>query len=321
MNGLSLPTSLQWPFADSFPINLSSNPIAVALVGALSIYGIYRTVLRRVQRSEAWDPENELILITGGSSGIGKKIVEDLSLKKNRVIIFDIQQPEFKLPEDVHFYHVDITSAEAIAEVASVVRKDHGDPTVLINNAGVFYHGTILESPEREFRQTFDVNVIAHFLLVKEFLPSMVRHNKGHVITMASIASFVAVGEMVDYCCSKASILAFHEGLTQELKHFYHAPNVRTTIVHPLWVQTPMVKGFTDYQSTFGQPVMTPETVSQRVIDQILSRQGGQIILPTRLSLVSALRGMPISVQETARSFFSKIVYQVRNVRTAAKNE
>ncbi|KAJ5715444.1 uncharacterized protein N7483_012625 [Penicillium malachiteum] len=319
MNGLSLPTSLRWPFAESFPMDSPLSPIAVVLVGSLSIYGIYRTVFKR--KIEQWDPENELVLITGGSSGIGKQLVEDLCRKKNRVIIFDIQQPEFELPEDVHFYHVDITSAQAIAEVASVVRKAHGDPTVLINNAGVFYHGTILESPEREFRQTFDVNVIAHFLLVKEFLPSMVRRNKGHVVTMASIASFVAVGEMVDYCCSKASILAFHEGLTQELKHFYNAPNVRTTIVHPLWVQTPMVKGFTDYQSTFGQPVMTPKTVSKRVIDQILFRQGGQIILPTRLSLVSALRGMPISVQEMARSSFSKIVYRVRNVRAAAKDE
>ncbi|KAJ5726866.1 hypothetical protein N7493_005893 [Penicillium malachiteum] len=321
MNGLSFPTSLRWPLADSLSMNSPLSPIAVALVGSLSIYGFYRTILKRTDKIEKWDEENELVLITGGSSGIGKQIVEDLSLKKNRVIIWDIQQPEFELPDDVHFYHVDITSAQAITEVASVVRKVHGDPTVLINNAGVFYHGTILESPEREFRQTFDVNVIAHFLLVKEFLPSMVRRNKGHVVTMASIASFVAVGEMVDYCCSKASILAFHEGLTQELKHFYDAPNVRTSIVHPLWVQTPMVKGFTDYQSTFAQPVMSPKTVSERVVDQIISRQGGQIILPTRLFLASALRGLPIPVQEMARSFFSKIVYKVRDVRTAANNE
>ncbi|CAG8171343.1 unnamed protein product [Penicillium salamii] len=68
---------------------------------------------------------------------------------------------------------------------------------------------------------------------------------------MASIVSFVAVGEMVDYCCSKASTLAFYEGLTQELRHFYAAFNVLTIIVHSLWVDTPMIKGLTDYQSTF----------------------------------------------------------------------
>lgn len=54
---------------------------------------------------------------------------------------------------------------------------------------------------------------------------------------MASIVSFVAVGEMVDYCCSKASTLAFYEGLTQELRHFYAAFNVLT-----MWVNTILVQ-------------------------------------------------------------------------------
>lgn len=64
--------------------------------------------------------------------------------------------------------------------------------------------------------------------MVKEFLPSMIRDNHGHVITVASMASFVTVGEMVDYACTKASALAFHEGLGQELRYWYKAPKVRT---------------------------------------------------------------------------------------------
>lgn len=72
------------------------------------------------------------------------------------------------------------------------------------------------------------MNTLAHFLTVKEFLPSMVRHNHGHVVTMASMASFITVGEMVDYACTKASALAFHEGLSQEIRHWYGATRVRT---------------------------------------------------------------------------------------------
>lgn len=102
---------------------------------------------------------------------------------------------------------------------------------MLVNNAGVGYEGTVLDEPEAKIRQTFEVNTLAHFLTVREFLPAMVRKNHGHVVTIASMASFMALGEMVDYCCTKASALAFHEGLAQELKLWYNAPKVRTTYV------------------------------------------------------------------------------------------
>jgi short-subunit dehydrogenase len=132
---------------------------------------------------------------------------------------------------NVAFYKVDITSSENIRNVAEKIRAAHGEPTVLVNNAGVGHDGSILDEPEAKIRQTFEVNTISHFFMVREFLPSMVKRNHGHVITIASMASFVALGEMVDYCCSKASALAFHEGLSQELRYWYNAPKVRTRYV------------------------------------------------------------------------------------------
>lgn len=100
---------------------------------------------------------------------------------------------------------------------------------MLVNNAGVAYEGTVLEEDEVKIRRTIEVNTLAHFLTVREFLPAMINNNHGHVVTIASMASFLGLGEMVDYCCSKASALAFHEGLGQELKYWYKAPRVRTS--------------------------------------------------------------------------------------------
>lgn len=128
----------------------------------------------------------------------------------------------------VHFYQADITTTDSIKKVASSIRRDVGEPTVLINNAGVGYDGTILDEPEELIKRTFNVNIISHFLTVKEFLPNMIKNNHGHIITIASMASFVAVGEMADYSCSKAAALAFHETLTQELRYWYNARKVRT---------------------------------------------------------------------------------------------
>jgi short-subunit dehydrogenase len=216
----------------SAPIITSSLSV---LMGSIVLYYLHTKISERVlnnfQVSDTWIPENELVLLTGGSGGIGRQIMEDLSRQKVRVVVLDINRPTFELPENATFYQTDITSASSLSETGTAIRKSHGEPTVIVNNAGVYHHGTILGMPEEKLRQTFDVNIIAHFLIMKEFLPSMVRMNRGHVITVASMASFVTSGEMVDYACAKSGALAFQEGLRQELKYWYKAPNVRTRLV------------------------------------------------------------------------------------------
>jgi len=211
-------------------------PLTQKALGGLLALGILRSVnkslsqwsLNNWTRSERWQPAREIVLLTGGCSGIGKQVMEDLAKTGVRVVILDINEPNFTLPANVTFYRADITSSANIAEVAKAIRSDHGDPTVLINNAGVGHDGTILDEPEAMIRQTFEVNTISHFLMVKEFLPAMIRANHGHIVTIASMASFVGLAEMADYCGSKASALAFHESLRQELKAWYRAPAVRT---------------------------------------------------------------------------------------------
>jgi len=93
----------------------------------------------------------------------------------------------------------------------------------------VGHNDLIFSSTEAQVRLVFDVNTISHFLLTKEFVPDMAAKNHGHVVTVASMASFMVHAQNVDYACSKASALAFHEGLAQELKSRYGADKVRTT--------------------------------------------------------------------------------------------
>jgi short-subunit dehydrogenase len=172
--------------------------------------------------------------------------MEDLSKLGVTVVVFDIQEPTFALRESIHnpllsskpslnraasnvaFYKVDITSPSAVKDAATLVRKDHGNPTILINNAGVAFISTILNQPEAEIRLCYDVNTISHYWTVKELLPDMLEKDHGHIVTIASTASFAGAGAMADYSGSKASALAFHESLTQEVRHWYGAKRVRT---------------------------------------------------------------------------------------------
>ena len=113
--------------------------------------------------------------------------------------------------------------------MAEVIRKAHGDPTVIVNNAGIDTNKTLLQETEEEFRKLNDVNFISHFLMVKEFVPAMIEAEHGHIVAIASLASFTSFLKHVDYCCAKAAVLAFHEGLAQELKANPKARKVRTT--------------------------------------------------------------------------------------------
>lgn len=220
------------PILDLLKANPKSASILVILLGLNLLRqlnkGLNNWSLNNLGQSRRWNWRKEVVLITGGSNGIGELVARKLAKESVKVVVLDLQPPRIPFPANVHFYQANVTSAEAVRQVAEAIRQDMGNPTVLVNNAGVASMQPILEEGEENIRRTFDVNCVALFVLAKEFLPSMIKEDHGHVLTMASMASYVTIASNVDYSCSKAAALSFHEGLTQELKHRYNAKHVRT---------------------------------------------------------------------------------------------
>jgi len=238
-----LPSQLSWITSKAF----------IRTLGLIAIFDTVRKVnsklsdrlLNNGEPVAKFKKSQEIVLITGGASGIGASVAKKLAAMGVKVVIMDLNSPEEVVCEfllalfvnrrltmyeaGVTFFKVDITSSKEISEAASEIRKSVGEPTVLINNAGIGTVRTILGGSEAGIRQTFEVNTMAHFWLVKEFVPAMIKKNHGHIVTIASMASFVVHARNVDYCCTKASCVAFHEGLASELKHVYDAPNVKTS--------------------------------------------------------------------------------------------
>jgi all-trans-retinol dehydrogenase (NAD+) len=213
---------------------------AIKALRVLFALGIVSSVNRGLNRAasnswrfgagKSWDWPSEIAVVTGGSSGIGKGIVERLAALGVSVAVLDVQDLPKEMQGDarIGFYHCDVTSSESVAAAADAVRRQMGHPTILVNNAGVARPMPILKTEEAFLRRIISVNLMALWFTTQQFLPAMIQRDKGHVVTVASIASFVAVATAADYSATKAGALAFHESLVSEIKHQYKAPGVLT---------------------------------------------------------------------------------------------
>ena len=288
--------------------------VAFGVLNRLNHY-LTRFALNKWQLRSTTPPfhaPDEVCVITGGSGGIGSEVVRNLARTGMRIAIMDVSAPpsDLKAYRNVHFYESDITSAENVREVAEKIKGDLGVVSILLNNAGIGQTFDILDVSDAYLEKVFHINLISHWYTVRAFLPGMIEAKKGHILTTASMASYVAVAGMVDYCVTKAGAMSFHEGLNQELKHRYNAPFIKTTSIHPYWVQTKMFFNIgKDSLNPIKAPSMTPEYVGKQIANAVLSGKSGHVILPKdqRLYGVTGGRGWPIWMHELMNDSLKEI--------------
>jgi all-trans-retinol dehydrogenase (NAD+) len=86
-----------------------------------------------------------------------------------------------------------------------------------------------------------------------------------------------------------------------EIKHIYKTPGILNTVVHPSWVRTPLVGGYESHLEKTQGKLMKPEHIAKRIVDQILSCRGSQLVMPRRLAIAAGIRGHPNWLQEVIR--------------------
>lgn len=243
-----------------------------------------------------WNMREELAVITGACSGIGKAMALGLAEKGVHVAVLDVQP----LPADmaaiptIQYFKCDVTSHESVREAADNVRLTMGHPSILINNAGIAKSMTILDTSPEYLNKIIGVNMTSLWYTTKEFLPNMILKNKGHVVTIASAASFISLPSVAPYSATKAGALAFAECLRGEIAGFYKAPGVLSSSVHPMWVATEMTRPYADtISATNSGPMMTADKVANPVIWHIENARGGQIFCPEGASITAGLRNLP----------------------------
>ncbi len=188
--------------------------------------------------------ENKVVIITGGSSGIGRAISILFAQQGAEVHIFDLQSP---LSEDTisevqqfnknsKFHAVDITNETLVLdEINSLEKID-----ILINNAGIAQIGNVENTSSEDFQKIFDVNVKGAFFCIKAVIPIMVKNESGVILNMASVASSVGIPDRFGYSMTKGAI----KSMTQSIAKDYISKGIRCNCISPARVHTPFVDGF-----------------------------------------------------------------------------
>jgi len=180
--------------------------------------------------------------ITGAAQGIGRRTAEVLAAQGFRVALNDLCSPN-QVIESIRSQ-----GGEAIGQVGNIADESNvkefvrrvydqwGRADVLVNNAGISLISPAERTATEDFRRVLEVNLVAPFLLAKEFGQQMLAAKRGCIINVASIAGLVGIAERAAYNASKHGLI----GLTRTLAAEWGGRGIRVNAVCPGWVKTEM---------------------------------------------------------------------------------
>jgi len=238
-----------------------------------------------VDHSLAGKVKGRTVLITGGSSGIGKAVAIKVAAAGGKVLICARGAEELEATRkeiidaggNCHAYVTDLAEIKSCDELVAKVIAEHKGVDILINNAGRSIRRAIASSYDRfhDFERTMQLNYFGSLRLIMGFLPGMTARHRGHIINISSIGVLTNAPRFSAYVASKAALDAFSRCAQAEFSD--NGINF-TTINMPL-VKTPMIAPTKMYESV---PTWTPEEAADFVVQAIIERP---VRLATRLGI------------------------------------
>ena len=198
---------------------------------------------------------SKVVLITGGSSGIGKSIGEFLH-QKGFVVYGTSRNPEKITNSIFPLVALDVRDKQSIVNCVAEVIQKSGRLDIVINNAGVGITGPIEEIPTEEIRNNFETNLFGPIEVMKAVLPQMREQKSGLIINVTSIAGYMGLPFRSIYSASKGALELITEGLRMEVKAFgieitNLAPGDFATNIAAGRYHAPLIKG-SAYETTYG---------------------------------------------------------------------
>src|SRR5690349_1451674 len=175
------------------------------------------------------------VLVTGGSRGIGRALVDALYERGAAKVYATARDPRTVAHPDAVPLALEVTDPASVAAAAARAQ----DVTILINNAGATTPTSFLDSPVEDIRREFDINFFGPLLTTRAFVPVLERNGDGHILTVHSVLSWVTVPGADGYSAAKAALWSQSNALRLELQ----PRGIKVTGLHVGYVDTDLTVG------------------------------------------------------------------------------
>lgn len=208
----------------------------------------------------------KLIVVTGGTKGIGRAIIERFSSEgftiatcsRNEEDLDTLKEEvEEKYGNKVMINVSDVSKKNQVTDFIEFVRLSGKPVEVLVNNAGIFVPGQIHTEEDGVLESQIETNLYSAYRVSRGFIPDMKKAKRGHIFNMCSVASITAYDNGGSYCISKFAMYGMSKVLREELKN----DNIRVTSVMPGATYTASWEGVDVPEERF----MKPEDVAEMV--------------------------------------------------------
>ncbi|MFJ6727197.1 SDR family oxidoreductase [Streptomyces sp. NPDC091281] len=176
--------------------------------------------------------QNSVVLVTGGSRGVGKALVEEAYARGARTVYATARDPRTVTHPDAVPLALEVTDPASVAAAA----ERAGDVTILVNNAGVAIGARFLDGPLDTVRAEFETNFYGPLLVARAFVPVLERNGGGHLVNVHSALSWVSDGSA--YSATKAALWSQTNALRVDL----HPRGIHVTGLHMAYVDTDMTR-------------------------------------------------------------------------------
>jgi 3-oxoacyl-[acyl-carrier protein] reductase len=194
-------------------------------------------------------------LVSGGSRGIGRAIVERLShdgydvafcFQRDKAAADEVTEAARAYGGVVHARRVDVADLDAVREFVAATESDVGPIEAVVTVAGITRDRALVTMSGEEWREVLAVNLDGTFNVCRSAVFEMLKRRRGAIVTMSSVAGVYGKAMQTNYSASKAGIIGFTKALAKEVGRF----DVRANVVAPGFITTDMTAGLSEKVTT-----------------------------------------------------------------------
>ncbi|CAI4047392.1 hypothetical protein N7582_004085 [Saccharomyces uvarum] len=249
------------------------------------------------------ESKNGMVLVTGGSKGLGQAIVHQLLRDYSDLTILNVDIcPSLLHNSRVKDLICDLSDEREVTSLLHILKRKYKDEIrLIVNNAGVRAKFADFDRMERDdLVKLFTINALAPVRFVQELAPSKHSTRQCYIVNIASTLGILTPAKVAGYAASKAALIAFHQSYSFELQN-EGVTNIRTLLVTPGQLNTAMFGGF-DPPHQFFAPVVDVNSLAAKIVRCSELGQRGQLNEPFYCSFAHLLMCIPYSLQYIIRS-------------------